>query len=208
MKILLLLICIPLSGFAKSYSAKELYKSYKNAVVRINVYQQGLLVSHGTGFFIDNKGTLITNDHVARHGVFTVGASLEFVLSDGKKLTKYSTAGCRDSRGIDICLLKILDYRSKTWLDIDIKHKATPGEKVYVIGHPKGYDWSISDGIFSGYRSINSGSVLVSTSKQAIEQVQVSAPISSGNSGGPIISESGKLVGMTTWIRTDSGFKI
>jgi hypothetical protein len=65
--------------------------------------------------------------------------------------------------------------------------------RAYVIGAPKGYDFSISDGLISQIRSVN-----------GFQQYQLSCPISPGNSGGPILNNRGEVIGIASWTKADA----
>lgn len=62
------------------------------------------------------------------------------------------------------------------------------GSKVYAIGNPRGLEGTISDGILSGKRE-----------NEGIEYLQITAPISPGNSGGPVLNEKGEVIGVSTF---------
>ena len=65
--------------------------------------------------------------------------------------------------------------------------------RAYVIGAPKGYDFSISDGLISQIRTVN-----------GFQQYQLSCPISPGNSGGPILNNRGEVIGIASWTKADA----
>ena len=65
--------------------------------------------------------------------------------------------------------------------------------RAYVIGAPKGFDFSISDGLISQVRNIN-----------GFMQYQLSCPISPGNSGGPILNSRGEVIGVASWTKADA----
>jgi hypothetical protein len=62
--------------------------------------------------------------------------------------------------------------------------------RAYVIGSPKGYDFSISDGLISQIRSV-----------QGFLQYQLSCPISPGNSGSPVFNQRGEVIGIASWTK-------
>jgi S1-C subfamily serine protease len=64
------------------------------------------------------------------------------------------------------------------------------GSRTYVIGSPKGYEFSISDGLLSQVQKVD-----------GFNQYQVSCPFSPGNSGGPILNARGEVVGIAAWTR-------
>jgi hypothetical protein len=178
-----------------------LYKLYSRAVAKIHIYQMGIPVSFGTGFFIDGEGTMITNAHVFEDSL-TSGNRARFEFQDGTVIKKHLIGACGDERNIDLCVIK-LPIKPKRWIPLtDLK--TVIGQKIYTLGHPRGYDFSISDGLISASRKLKSLGV-ANEKLEGIEQIQISAPISPGNSGGPVFNEYAKLVGISTWVRTDKG---
>ncbi len=194
--------------FLSPLSAKELFAKYQKAVVKITIYQQGIPVSFGSGFFVSSDGTLVTNYHVLKTG-FSLGYTVDFKLKDGKVVNKFLVGDCSGSRHIDLCVLK-LKFHPKVWF-AQKDYTPSVGEEVFVIGHPRGYDFSLSSGLISGIRNTSIGPVNTSgvtihnPDENRISEIQVSAPISPGNSGGPIFDHFGNLVAAATWIRVDSG---
>lgn len=67
------------------------------------------------------------------------------------------------------------------------------GERVYLIGSPRGYDFSISEGLISQIRSL-----------EGVRYYQVSCPISPGDSGGPVLNDRGEAIGMVSWRKADA----
>lgn len=170
-----------------------LYKKYKAAVVKIVGTDYGLDAGKlGTGFFVSGDGEIITNYHVIRDAVNAPTFSAKFILSDGTEIKDFKIADCSDKREIDLCLLKV-NYQPKAWFK---PHTRIPdvGERVYVIGHPKGLDFSLSDGLVSALRM----------NPRRVAEIQVSAPVNPGNSGGPIFDKHGSLLGVATYILRES----
>jgi hypothetical protein len=112
------------------------------------------------------------------------------VFADGQRV---EVTGCIDHDGVrDLALLKLkkrMPHRQAT-LSRELQAVAA---RVYVIGAPKGYDFSISDGLISQIRSVN-----------GLLQYQVSCPISPGNSGGPILNQRGEVIGIAAWTKADA----
>lgn len=86
----------------------------------------------------------------------------------------------------DLAIIKTKD--SFPFLRIDSLSNEEIGTKIYTIGNPRGLEGTISDGILSGRRLNND-----------IEYLQITAPISSGNSGGPVLNEKGLVIGVSTF---------
>jgi hypothetical protein len=203
------LVAVPLSSFADQ-SLADLNEKYEPAVVKIEIKEGGVPVSWGSGFFVSKDGKLVTNLHVVKEGL-GLGFSLSVITKDKKTLTDVSVIECGDKREIDLCLLKV-NFAPKSWFDVrPIKLKK--GIDLASIGHPQGYDYSLSQGILSGVHRMGGGGFVDADESPegkdkahlAIEMVQTTAAISPGNSGGPIFDRSGALVGVATWIRADQG---
>ena len=112
------------------------------------------------------------------------------VFADGQRV---KVIGCVDHNGWrDLALLK---------LERRLPHRQAPlcrelqsvAARAYVIGAPKGYDFSISDGLISQIRNV-----------KGFLQYQLSCPISPGNSGGPILNDQGEVIGIASWTKADA----
>lgn len=143
-------------------------------------------VALGSGFVVGG-GLIATNRHVLEDAKF---ASVQF--SDG---AKYAVEGIvYDGGDLDLCIVRCKDLSSGNAKPLPIA-AAPPrqGEGVFTFGAPKGLEFSVSQGIVSANRVID-----------GVEFVQTTAPISQGNSGGPLLSAAdGTVVGINTWSRVD-----
>jgi hypothetical protein len=148
----------------------------------------------GSGFLVGG-GLVVTNRHVIEDGV-----TAKIVFENGKS---YPVGGfVFDGGDMDICIITIKGLPSeipKLQVRSDLPRK---GEAVYTFGAPKGYGFSVSEGIVSALRTFDKDwkETNSSTGQQFI---QITAPISPGNSGGPLIDVNGLVVGMNTFTRTD-----
>jgi S1-C subfamily serine protease len=182
----LLLLTFVLS-FASLVHAEEtlpaLVKRVKPAVVAIATYDSsGEALMTGSGFFLA-PGQVVTNLHVIR------GASrAEIKTLDGKgKVYPVSGALAIDEEG-DLALLGIdmpLDRARSTELARDLPDE---GESIFVIGNPLKLEGSVSDGIVSAVREV----------PNSYRIIQITAPISHGNSGSPVFNLRGQVVGVVT----------
>lgn len=133
-------------------------------------------VAQGTGFLIAG-GRIVTNEHVVRRG-----EKILLVLGEAKislRLEKSDAAR-------DLAVLKSDVELTARPLELS-QAMPKPGESVIVIGTPAGLERSISSGLSSGLREIDSQRVL-----------QITAPISPGSSGGPVFDRAGRVVGVAT----------
>lgn len=175
------------ANISTSTPAELLYSFAKEAVVKIIVRKNGQPFAFGAGFFIAADGRLVTNRHVIREAIAHNGLGLEFQLADARTIiTRYAVGGCGDERDLDLCVLK-LDHKPKRWIEVK-PVPIRPGERSYVIGHPEGFEYTFSDGIISAVRQLEYG----------VNYVQFTASISQGNSGGPVLDQRGRLVGIAT----------
>ena len=147
----------------------------------------------GSGFIIDSKGYVVTNNHVIE------GADeIKVTLTDGRELRGKLLGADTQT---DLALLKIdsdKDLPAVTFGDSD---RARVGEWVVAIGAPFGFGGSATAGIISARgRDIHSGPY--------DDFLQIDAPINSGNSGGPVINAEGKVIGVNTAIYSPNGGNI
>ena len=162
----------------KKLTAEEIYDLVSSSVVEITGERING-TSTGTGFFYDKEGTVVTNYHVIEGCV-----SATITLSNGKsydvdKILKYDI-----DRDIAILVTKC---ESSKPLKIREKEVKT-GEAVYAIGSSLGLSGSLSDGIVSSAEREVNGQIYI----------QITAPISHGNSGGPLLDQSGQVVGIVS----------
>ena len=133
--------------------------------------------SIGSGFFIDNKGHILTCSHVVED------AKNVFVLmpSEGKERFECDVKGiCPD---LDLAILKIKGYKNKKHFELGDSNKIKFGEKSIAVGYPLGQDnLKITKGIISGKED---------------GMFQTDTPINPGNSGGPLVVK-GKVIGINT----------
>ena len=135
--------------------------------------------SLGSGFLVA-PNIIATNFHVIEN---SYSGFVKFV----NKKEIYEIEGVVGyNSDYDLALIKISDNIG-TPLPL-ISPSIDIGQKIFVIGNPLGLEGTISDGIISGLRNLDDYSVL-----------QISAPISPGNSGGPVVNENGNVIGIATF---------
>jgi putative serine protease PepD len=145
----------------------------------------------GSGFVIDGKGHVLTNNHVVEPGV---NGDIEVVLSNGD--TEKATIVGRDS-SYDLAVLKI-QRTDLTPLQLGQSDKVVVGDQVIAIGAPLGLDQTVTTGIISALnRPVTPGE---GTESSYINAIQTDAAINPGNSGGPLLDMSGKVIGVNSAI--------
>ena len=144
----------------------------------------GQTISLGSGFFVMDD-VVATNLHVIE------GATSGYVKIIGQK-TKYEIAGLVSADyQADLALLKITGVKTSPLILGDINQVAV-GDEVYAVGNPQGLEGTFSQGIVSSIRQIESDMLF-----------QITAPISPGSSGGPVLNTQGKVIGIA--VATFSG---
>jgi serine protease Do len=144
----------------------------------------------GSGFIIEAEGFVVTNNHVVD------GAQrLTVTLDDGRRLP--ATVVGRDAR-TDVALLKVEAGAPLPFVRMGDSAKAEPGDWVVAMGNPFGLGGTVTTGVVSAVgRDIGAGPY--------DDFIQVDAPINQGNSGGPLFSQDGAVIGMNTAIFSPSG---
>jgi tetratricopeptide (TPR) repeat protein len=168
-------------------SAEQVFNRVSPAVVRVVVRdRQFKETGLGSGFFVTAEGLLVTNHHVVRRAEFAT-----VLRADGSTLFVDGVLALDPDQ--DLALLKV----NGTGLPcLEVAPAAAPpvGSRVYAIGNPKGLTNSLSEGLVSGIRK-ESGEVLA---------IQTTAAVSPGSSGGPLVDDQGRVVGVVTAFLADA----
>lgn len=169
-----------------------LVKKVKPAVVAIATYDaNGEALMTGSGFFL-RPGQVVTNLHVIRGAV-----RAEVKTLDGKgKVFPVKGTIALDEEG-DLALLSVeiaADRPRSTELANELPDE---GEPIFVIGNPLKLEGSVSDGIVSAVREV----------PNSYRIIQITAPISHGNSGSPVFNLKGQVIGVVT-IKVTNGQNI
>ena len=140
--------------------------------------ENGAKLGRGSGFFV-RRNLIATNFHVIKGAS---RASVKLVNTE----TKYRIEGvtATDEKN-DLALLKVAMY-GVTPLALGNSNMVQIGETVYVVGNPKNFEGTVSDGIISGRRD-----------RGGEERLQMTAPISPGSSGGPVLNRKGEVIGVS-----------
>jgi len=144
----------------------------------------------GSGFIIDSSGVILTNAHVV-----SGSDELMVVMDDGKE---YKATVVGTDPETEVAVIKI-DAKNLTSLETGDSDAVKPGHLVIAIGSPQGLSQSVSLGIVS---AVGRSELGITTFDNFI---QTDAAINSGNSGGPLLDSSGKVVGINTAIVSNSG---
>ena len=178
---LLLLLLIPAPIRASQDLLPELVRRIKPSAVAIETFDsRGEKLTRGSGFFIESD-RIVTNRHVIE------GAYRAEVHSSTGAVYPVRGVLAVDAEG-DIALLKIdVPANQVRPLPLD-KTSPQEGESVVVIGNPLGLEGSVTNGIVSAVRDIPTFGRII----------QITAPISSGSSGSPVVNMQGQVIGIAT----------
>ncbi len=148
----------------------------------------------GSGFVWDKDGHIVTNFHVIR-----AATRVNVTFSDGQTRPAEVVGTAPDK---DLAVLKVdpdgLTLRSTPVGDSEALRV---GQSVYAIGNPFGLDRTLTAGVVSAL-----GRTIESLNGRTIyDVIQTDAAVNPGNSGGPLLDSSGRLIGVNTAIRSPSG---
>ena len=181
-------------------SAKQIYKNYSKSVFYL--YNPDVKAM-GTGFLVDDSGLVLSNWHVAEKAinmfVWTLpeggDKSVKFLF---EKQDYYMASVIATNKKQDLALIKVSGL-PKTIKPVNLgsDDQVEVGDNVYAIGHPISYPWTFSSGMVSQVRE-NFEWDYDDTFTHTANVIQMQTPISTGNSGGPLFSSEGKVVGVNT----------
>lgn len=138
-------------------------------------------IGQGTGFIINENGYFVTNAHVLS------GAKEVYAITNEQDTISAELIGYNSN--LDVALLKISGKYQK--LNLADSNKVSIGEKVIAIGNPLGLQFSVSQGIVSGVHREGLNGLDA--------YIQTDAALNPGNSGGPLIDNNGKVIGINNF---------
>jgi S1-C subfamily serine protease len=181
----------------------DIYKRANPAVVAITstVLQEGWfrqlipVREAGSGFFIDDKGTILTNNHV----ISGREPRVQVTLASGKR---YQAQILHKDRSNDLAIIKIDPTTPTKFLPLGDSDRLQVGQKVLAIGNPFGFlEGSLTTGVVSSLnRDIDD-----ETGNKLSGMIQTDAAINPGNSGGPLLDSQGNVIGVNTAIYGSQG---
>jgi regulator of sirC expression with transglutaminase-like and TPR domain len=177
----------------KTATVEELAEKAKPSIVVIlHTGRQGKQAGLGTGFVVSDDGLIATNFHVIGEG-----RPITVQMPDG---TKHDVVSVHASdRHLDLAIIRIAAKGLKP-LEIGDSDKLKSGQPITVLGHPQGLKYSVVAGVLSGKRDI-----------EGVEMLQIATPIEQGNSGGPVLDNFGRVVGvvsMKSLVTANLGFAV
>lgn len=170
-------VVLSISCLCVAQSPRDIARAaFKSVVILEMNDSNGQPLSLGSGFFVADS-VIATNAHVIK-GAYSGTAKL---VGDTHKLPIAGTIAINYRN--DLALLKVSADAPSLRLGPDTN--PVVGDKVYVVGNPLGLEGTFSEGIISGIRSVDTDSIL-----------QMTAPISPGSSGGPVMDATGAVIGV------------
>jgi serine protease Do len=167
----------PMKDFFERYFGGQIPKKYKQK-------------SLGTGFIIDKKGFILTNNHVIEQT-----DEIRVRTADNKEFAAEIVG--RDPM-TDLALIRIRSDKPFIPLVLGDSNRLEVGDWVVAIGNPFGLGNTVTAGIVSAkYRQIGAGAY--------DNFIQTDTPINPGNSGGPLLNTAGEVIGITTAIFSQGG---
>jgi 2-alkenal reductase len=198
----------PLPG--KGFSPERIFRQRSPGVVTVFAYfgdpsSQATEISQGSGFVISPKGYVLTNSHVITNAGETATVKpaqhLFVEFADGNRAeAKIVGWDLYD----DVGLVKLVSIGQKlTPVPLGESKSVAVGEPVAAIGSPLGNENSLAVGVVSAiHRSIDAITV---QKYKVVDAIQTDAPITHGNSGGPLFDARGRVIGINAQIRSQSG---
>ncbi|NBS06089.1 MAG: LysM peptidoglycan-binding domain-containing protein [Verrucomicrobia bacterium] len=148
--------------------------------------EDGNTIGAGTGFSISSEGLLVTNQHVIA-GAHSVVAKAEngglFPVTRIVAIDKIN----------DLALLEI-KAKDLPFLSLAPDGSAEAGTRIAVVGSPLGLEGTLTEGIVSARRRLP---------KERRDVLQISAPISKGSSGSPVLDAQGRVIGVASFLLQD-----
>jgi uncharacterized protein (TIGR02145 family) len=170
------------AALAEENQLKDVVKLVMPATVLVMTYDaKGKPLAQGSGFFVSETGEVITNYHV-----FKDAESIEIKCPDNS-VYKITLVIAEDLTSDLVKLQADIGGKKVPWLQLN-KTKIEVGEKIVVIGSPKGLESTVSDGIVSAVRDVPGfGNI-----------IQITAPISPGSSGSAVVNMKGEVIGVAS----------
>ena len=191
------------NSWAGAQNLADLFEDVSESVVVIGTLQAKSLgggtgqitteAGLGSGVLISDDGMIWTAAHVIQ-----IAEDVQVKFKDGQIMQARVVSS---SPGADLALIQVIgDVKGRKTAKVGDSDNARVGDDVFVIGAPKGLEYSLSRGIISGKASDR-----VEGFGASAEFLQIDAAINPGNSGGPVFNMQGEVIGIASFILSESG---
>lgn len=194
---------VPVEGLSETERVIiRIYREVSPAVVHITSTAVGYDVffnlvperGTGSGFIIDGKGYIVTNNHVVEDA-----QRLEVTLADGKKVSAKLIG--RDPLN-DLAVIKVdVADENMPVVQLGDSDRLQIGQMAIAIGNPFGLDRTVTTGVVSSLDR----TLRTETGREIRGIIQTDAAINPGNSGGPLLNSRGEVIGINTAIFSPTG---
>jgi S1-C subfamily serine protease len=168
----------PIPAAASDNPGQQIYQSSIPRTCLIVTFRNGKTANLGSGLLVSTGGLVITNNHV-------IEGAENLAVKCGKRESVARVS--KRSKEPDLALLTTALNSVEGFVLNETYSQELIGVDIFVIGNPYGLEGTFSTGVISGLREID-----------GVRYLQISAPISPGNSGGPVILRDGSVIGITT----------
>lgn len=183
--IIIFIFSLVASASAQSKSGKspgEIAREQSKAVVIIEALdERGSVIGQGSGFIVTPSGAVVSNLHVVQGS-----AMVRVKLPNGDAYKTSDLVDVDDAK--DIAIIKIKGFKLPT-ITLGDSDKAETGDSIVAISSPEGLVNSLTTGVISGVRRLDTHRVF-----------QITAPISQGSSGGALFNSNGEVIGIVTYL--------
>ncbi|MBK8245432.1 MAG: trypsin-like peptidase domain-containing protein [Saprospiraceae bacterium] len=156
---------------------KQIIEAYKDAVIQI-----ATPYSIGTGFYLAEPDLIVTNEHVVKDN--------KEVVIEGKGVTRMTCPVIYLDPMYDLAFIKAPKVHQFSNIYLNHQKSIIEGDTVLAVGHPFGLKYTATQGIISN----------IAHKENEIDYIQHDAALNPGNSGGPLIDNEGKVIGVNTFI--------
>lgn len=187
----------------KTPTSQEIFARSQSSVVELKSQAGEDIVTYGSAVFIDNNGTLVSNAHMVAYKKSGVYKEFELFEIRFSFETEYrSVSLVKYDLTQDISILKIDDLSNINFnaIAIEDSSKIESGDKVYAVGNGMNHGIGIAQGL------VCLPQVNIDYEENIRNVIQCDLVINEGNSGGALLDESGRLIGITTFrLKDNSG---